>query len=325
MKYSPVIFLIIFILFYGCDRLTQTDTPEDNLPPAQPQNLSIYSAYDGVIVIQWDNNTEPDLTGYIIYRSVGDTSDFNKLTSTQSNFYVDDSLEYNTEYFYRISATDRNNRESSKSKVVSAKPVNKYRPLNPLYLEINARNWDNDVSIVLFWQQAEETDVIGYNIYRSDQANFNADSSSLLAFSPVNNFTDKNNLEFYKNYYYKIKAVDQGHQLSDPSTEVTDLIFEIPEMISPPNNSTTEYFDNFLLKAVKHPATYKIILQTNQYFDEIWSKEMYSIVLDDTIAILFDASYIYSGRKYYWRVATYSGFSSEPNSISELHSFTIKK
>ncbi len=74
--------------------------------------------------------------------------------------------------------------------------------------------------------------------------------------------------------------------------------------------------------ALQTPATYKIVVQRNEYFDEFYDKTIFSNTTNDTLAIDFSPTYLYY-QTYYWRVITYSQ-SSEPNSISKLYSFTLK-
>jgi hypothetical protein len=128
-------------------------------------------------------------------------------------------------------------------------------------------------------------------------------------------------LELAKRYYYIIRAVDRGGLLSTESDIVSDEIYDCPGLIYPVNNSTLQYFTSFKIFALTHPANYKIILQENQFFGEVWSKEFNSDIVNDTINILFDYPYVRSNITYYWRIVTFS--SIEPNSISTLNNFEL--
>jgi len=325
-KYSGI-FLFIFLAFLpvGCDRQTGTDVSDNDIPPSVPSSLSVYSASDGEVIIEWKANIESDVKGYHIYRRTKHTESV-KIYFTENDFYFDDSLNYDTTYFYKITAVNIENKESGFTSEVSANPINRFRPSRPGFIRINARNWPNEISIYLNWQRNYETDIAGYNIYRSSSSSFTADSNSFIDFTQNINFRDTLNLSFYTSYYYKIKAVDKGDLLSDESSEVEDLILEIPEVIFPEDNSDINFFDEVILKAVKVPATYRVGLQTNMFFGEIWSTEVESSVVDDTLRIAFDNPPRLSiNTTYYWRVITYSGYSTEPNSVSDLFNFTLRE
>jgi hypothetical protein len=324
LKSDLIIIIISLLLITGCDRITDSNDSDDGLPPAAPASLSVGYSSDGIIYIEWIGSAEPDLAGFNIYRSIGDTSGFKKIYTTKNDYFYDDSLSYDSVYYYKVSAFDTQNRESGKTDAVSSVPINRYNPEVPRSPEINARNWIGNISIYLNWQSGSESDLAGYYIYRSNTDDFKPDTTNYVGLTTTTNFLDKSGLEFYKKYYYKIVAVDKGGLKSEPSIELTDMIFEVPEVIYPDDNSYIAYFENFIIKALKQPAHYKIILQTNEYFGEIWSREISTDTVSDSIAILFDAGYIYSDKKYYWRIITYSGYSSEPNSISKLYSFIIK-
>ena len=155
-KLLSIIF-ISSIIFLSCDRTTEIiDDP--GIPPSVPRGLRIFYASDGEIVIDWNSNSEPDVKGYNIYRRT-EFSDTVKIAFINDNFFFDDSLEYDTTYFYKITAVNLWNRESNFSSEVSAKPENEYNPETPFGLRINARNWENDISIFLYWIQNEESDV----------------------------------------------------------------------------------------------------------------------------------------------------------------------
>ncbi len=313
--------LTIILLVSGCERPTDSGPGDSAIPPAVPVNIRVYFAYDGEILIVWSENREPGLSHYNIYRKEEDT-DYQKIASTKNNYFFDDSLSYFSTYYYRVSAVDIWERESEKSSEVSAKPENLYAPKKPAGLFINARNWEGEKSIYLSWQRNHESDIAGYVIHRSESPDFMPDSSNQIKFTPHISFSDTSGLEIHKTYYYKIIAVDHGNLFSIPSDEVHDQIFDMPVLIHPENNMTLQYFREFILMAVNAPAAYKIIVQRNQYFDEFWTTEFSTNIINDTLKVPFNPVYLEPNKTYYWRAATYS-VSSEPNSISPINSFTV--
>jgi fibronectin type 3 domain-containing protein len=324
LKSKKYFTLLLLPIMFGCDRVISNNSNESGLPPAVPVNLQVFFAQDGTIGFEWKNNVEINLTGYNIYRSINDTLNFINIYFTDQNYFYDDSLSYDTTYYYCITALDDQNRESNKSVIISARPINYSPPSAPVNLSVNARNWIDSISIYLKWDPNFESDIAGYQIFRNENQNFNMDSTNLIGFAGTNSYSDKKNLELYKNYYYRINAIDKGGMVSDPSQEVTDLILDIPRVYYPPDKSIVTYFDNFKIGSLAVPAAYQIVVQTNEYFGEIWNNEINSSVINDTIYIPFNINSINTDVPYYWRVITYSN-SSDPNSISPLYSFTIKQ
>lgn len=315
--------LITVLIFLGCDRREEM-IEDPGIPPAVPSGLAFFYASDGEIGIEWRFNSDPDIRGYNIYRRT-DSTESKKISFVSDNYFFDDSLFYDTTYYYKVTAVNLWDRESNFSDEISAKPENRENPRKPIGLRINARNWEGDISIYLYWLQNVESDVEGYNIYRGISPGFTPDNTNFIGFTNTADFSDTSSLNFYQNYYYKISAKDRGGLISSPSEEVNDLIYEIPEVIHPPDNSTVEFFENFLIKSIDVSATYRIGLQTNKYFGEIWSNTISSEKVNDTIRVGFNPSSLQVNKVYYWRIATYSGNSSDPNSISKLFSVTFKE
>ncbi|QQS37392.1 MAG: hypothetical protein IPM56_05400 [Ignavibacteriales bacterium] len=305
----------------SCERPTDLSNNDDGIPPAVPSGLRVYYASDGEIGIEWLHNSEPDMRGYNVFRRTDSTS-FQLIRFTASDFLEDDSLYYDTTYHYKISAVDFSGKESETTYEVNATPINRYNPTRPRYPEINARNWEGKKSIFTRWEKWFDTDISGYYIYRSEDPAFTPDSTTFVNFSPVTSFNDtSSDLQLNKRYYYRIKTVDKGGLLSESSDLVSDEIYDFPVLLYPPDGSSVNYFEQFKILSLSHPATYKIILQENQFFGEVWSKQFTSQTVDDTINIEFDFPYPRTDLRYYWRIITYS--SNEPNSISQLMNFAI--
>ena len=323
-KFCKYFSLLLLLITSSCTRPIEINNSDNNIPPAVPTNVNIFESFDGEIGIEWQNNSELDLKGYNVYRRT-DSTKYILIKFTSDNYIIDDSLNYNTTYYYEITAVNTSNLESSPSAEVSATPKNVYKPYPVQNITINARNWEDTISVYLSWVPSGETDISGYNIYKSVSPTFAADSSTIIAFTKNDYYSDTSNLKLYTNYYYKVRAIDKGGLISDETPAVTDEIFEIPAIIFPENNAVVSPFYHFLITTLKVPATYKIIVQTNEFFGEIWSNTISTSKTQDTLSINFNPTYIYSGKYYYWRIVTFSQDNSEPNSISRLYKFIIKQ
>ncbi len=96
----------------------------DTIPPAMPTGL-IATAGDGNVGLDWDDNTEPDLGGYTVYRSTtpgGPYSVANGSPLAVSQFF-DFGLSNGTTYYYVVSATDLSANESLTSSEANGTPV----------------------------------------------------------------------------------------------------------------------------------------------------------------------------------------------------------
>jgi hypothetical protein len=94
-------------------------TPEDVFPPAEPKGLHA-SAAPASIELSWEPDTEPDLAGYRVYRSV-DGGEFERIAEvSQVPAYSDQKVERGKTYRYAVTAVDRAGNESRRSSVVEA-------------------------------------------------------------------------------------------------------------------------------------------------------------------------------------------------------------
>lgn len=319
-KYFFII-IILSLSVISCERLTETSVSDDGIPPAVPVGLRIVFSYDGEVGLEWNANNEADIRGYNVYRRENKTASI-LIAFTSDNYFFDDSLNYNSQYYYKISAVDLSGKESAATLEVLAEPKNIYSPIAPRFPLINARNWENNLSVYLSWEKSFESDVNQYLIYRSLDQNFNADSISFIGGITYNYFTDTTSLEKETKYYYKIKAMDKGGLISQPSDEVSDEIYEQAELIFPQDSSEVNFFDYFKIKMIDKPATYRISVMTNPYIGEYWASEFYSEATNDTISVRFNPDYVDANITYYLRIAVYS-VSEQPNSISNLYNFII--
>ena len=93
----------------------------DTTPPAKPIGLTSTGTPDGVF-LDFDDNAEPDLAGYNVYRSTSATGTFAKLnggTLRATSDFTDTAAAAGTAYFYRVTAVDQTGNESAVSSTVT--------------------------------------------------------------------------------------------------------------------------------------------------------------------------------------------------------------
>ena len=96
--------------------------PVDNIAPAAPTNLAA-TAGDAQVLLDWDDNTEPDLAGYNLYRSVTSTGPYTQINVglLVISTYTDTTVTAGVTYYYVVRASDGTN-ESANSNEASATP-----------------------------------------------------------------------------------------------------------------------------------------------------------------------------------------------------------
>ncbi len=91
-------------------------TPVDRFAPATPRGLSALAA-PASVELSWEQNTEPDLAGYIIYRAEGEKP-FEPLAKCATPAFSDQQVQPGRLYRYAVSAFDRAGNQSDRSPAV---------------------------------------------------------------------------------------------------------------------------------------------------------------------------------------------------------------
>ncbi|MBN1301733.1 MAG: hypothetical protein JW995_11010 [Melioribacteraceae bacterium] len=314
---------ICAIVLTSCERISQSDIIDDGVPPVPPSIVDVYYASDGEIGVEWNRVAESGIKKYNIYKGVNDSTHLIFLDFTTNNYFTESYLEYDSVYFYAVTSVDVFDEESIYSQIVSARPENRYRPYPPFNVEINARNWNDSISIVLNWYPPADTDIKGYEIYRDQMENFDVENILPVGYSPVNSFTDNCKLRLLTSYYYKIVTVDKGNLKSTPTQSVNDLIHDTPVLVYPTDGQVLKSDFDFEFNTISVPSDYKLIIQRNEFFDVIYEKIFSSSSSGRQISVSAQPAVFELYKKYYWRIITYSKGYSTPNSFSEIRSFTI--
>ena len=91
-------------------------------PPAIPTGLTVGTVTSSNISLDWDDNAEPNITGYRVYRSTDDAN-FSVVGNPSASSYTDTGLSPETLYYYRVTALNDNpppNDESAQTTSVNA-------------------------------------------------------------------------------------------------------------------------------------------------------------------------------------------------------------
>jgi hypothetical protein len=92
-------------------------TPRDQTPPEAPKGLTVVPGV-GRAFVTWNENSERDLAGYHLYRSVRSGGGFLRLTDKPLNrtTYSDETVKPGATYVYTVTAVDAAGNESAASK-----------------------------------------------------------------------------------------------------------------------------------------------------------------------------------------------------------------
>lgn len=206
-----------------------TPSGPDTDPPSQPAGLTVTDPGTGdVLYLRWNTNTESDLLGYCIYRSVSSETyappdeSYRRIGSgpvdTADTSYTDTSVSRDVYYFYRITAVDQAGNESAPSNPSSTFATDITPPAQPQGFKVIELDTGRDVE--LRWRENNEPDLAGYQLYRAEDAAGPFDLVQVLG--PGETSCQETGLVQGQWYYYYLTAVDEDGNGSN-RTEVLSV------------------------------------------------------------------------------------------------------
>lgn len=197
-------------------------TEVDKQVPSPPTGLQIESQDEGTL-LTWSPNVEQDVAGYNIYRSDTRGAFHFKLTSElvpaspQPSYKDTFHLDEGRAYYYAVTAVDGAGNESIKSAEASSSDM------EPPSLPGGVRLKPDEGNIVITWFPNTESDLAGYNVYRSSSPNepHARINAGLLHSSTHPPYLDSFGVVQDRIYHYVVTAVDGEGNESAKSVEVT--------------------------------------------------------------------------------------------------------
>lgn len=199
--------------------------PKDKTPPAAPSGLTGFISRTGEVKLKWDNNTEPDLDGYLVFYSNYSDGDYSQWTSkpNKSNEY---NATINTSFsmdsiFIKIAAVDVRFNKSPYSQVLRMARPDITAPAKPIIHHLLGR----ETGVRIAWSLPTDNDLASIVLQRkfSSGSNWKIIHTVNLKF-PVeypleqgellpSNFVDSSSLE-HRSYDYRLVAEDNSHNVS---------------------------------------------------------------------------------------------------------------
>ncbi|MCK4681224.1 S8 family serine peptidase, partial [bacterium] len=219
-------------------RVTSTVMPEANqdfsvvtsfaggapdLPPDAPTGLgAVPGSGEGEIDVSWNANSEPDFDHYRLERD--DSPSFSSPSSftTTSTYYDDSGLVPDDTYYYRVFAVDAGANESDPSATASS-DAQDLPPAPPTGLVAVTGTLEGEIEIS--WNPNPELDFDHYLLERSTAPDFEPGSEPFEGQAVT--YTDTG-LVPGETYYYRVFAVDEGGNESDPSNVDSAVATDLP-------------------------------------------------------------------------------------------------
>ncbi len=239
--------------------------------PSTPLNLK--SKLSGTtLVLTWDK-PEYDggvpIEGYNIYASSSEVDGYELVGESISRFYTDDTLEFGTTYFYRISAINQKG-ESNMSDPVEITPLD--LPDKPIYV---AASFEGS-HILLTWSVTGSQESLSFNVYRTK---VQGTPYIKVATTNTTSYTDKD-FTVGEHYYYAVSAVNSAGEgeLSDealvgtytpPSKPESIVLFASQDGVTIvwlPGNSSFMPADYYLIFKSLDNETYANIGNTTELY-----------------------------------------------------------
>ncbi|XEC94550.1 fibronectin type III domain-containing protein [Paenibacillus tarimensis] len=185
-------------------------------PPAAPETLTVLSASRDGVVLQWSSVT--DAVYYNLYRSIGDTETYLKLTQTADVGYKDTAVVAGSSYTYYATALNGSGLESAPSPSATATvPLVITPPEAPADLEVisvTAR------TVELQWTASEGAD--GYAVFRSAAVDGPFAEIGTAQTAAYSDETDTSSV-----WYYQVKASNEAGY-SEGSNVAQSTVYQPP-------------------------------------------------------------------------------------------------
>ncbi len=311
--------------FSGCEQVTPLSPYDSGLPPAVPENLRVVTATDGVIILRWWENIDPEYSSYRLYRGINDSVNLVMYKELRTNFFRDEGLFYDSTYFYAVSSVGRNGKESRKAFFQGIKPLNNTDPVLPFLINVRPVNFEGRLIVSFEWSRDENPDLKGLEVYRSTNAGFVPTPNDFMLLLDDSNDTDSLALSHSVNYYYKFRTADKGGRFSGFSKDYPAFLFPQSEKLFPLNGAILPLFDVFSVRSLPWDLEYEIIVYESPVINEFWRSNRYRRSETGELFIPFTAYSLALNKKYYWRVAVYLPGSINAVYWSDLSSFQISQ
>ncbi|MBI5788981.1 MAG: hypothetical protein HZA78_09025 [Candidatus Schekmanbacteria bacterium] len=174
-----------------------------NAVPQTPQNFQVLSGLAQRVVLHWRANSEPDLSGYKIFRSKENSADFRllkEISGRETEEYTDKDLESGVTYYYVMSAYYDDKHESLLTAPISAITKDAPGASTGLTAQGGPRH------IIIYWQANPEADIKFYRLWSAEAPEQKFEQIAEMSKDTLR-YADKD-LDDAQTLYYKLQAVN---------------------------------------------------------------------------------------------------------------------
>jgi pectin methylesterase-like acyl-CoA thioesterase len=178
---------------------------KDGTRPVAVKSLTAVRTDSG-ITLDWADNTEADLAGYVVTRATTSGGTYTKLTATpvKPSSFEDDTATAGGSYYYKVTAVDFGGYASSAASV-AVLPPDTTAPA-----AVRGMTTSADTSRVkLDWTSNTESDLAGYNVYRATAADGPYTKLTSTAPRTSSDYSDTA-APVGVTSYYRVTAVDKS-------------------------------------------------------------------------------------------------------------------
>lgn len=220
---------------------------EDVTPPSAPTDLRYTMRPDGIVVLRWSPNPEPDVRGYQLYAANDTTHAWQQVSGTA---VIKDTIAYDTTVvlglnqryiYYRLKAVDYAGNSSEFSDILQVQRLSYDKPITCVIDSV----WQNDSTVFMNWRTQAEHNVIAYRLYRRQKGENSpwvivqtVDASKVPG--NIVHTEDMPPFDRKNRYFYAIEAVSTAHIVSDLSYPVGVRVTG-PDLIDVPLTLTASY------------------------------------------------------------------------------------
>jgi hypothetical protein len=198
------------------------------LKPSAPTGLNGNSKKYRENTLRWSMNPEPEVEGYIVFRSDNPQGPFEEIKKV----YKRDTVEIEDtgsgkkmvdgqKYYYKVVAfnDDKEKSDPSEPEAIVAKggpnPPSKLTAVSGMIREIQLK-----------WAKSDDGDTVGYRVFRSGGENDKFDEiadigSETLNYTDKPKERDKYTLDDGRKYYYKAASYNREKKMGNPTATVT--------------------------------------------------------------------------------------------------------
>jgi fibronectin type 3 domain-containing protein len=271
---------------------------DDSTPPAVPAGLAGVISPNGLVTLNWTANSEPDLTGYKVFKANSLNEEFVQVTKEiiRSNQFTD-SINLNTltkNVFFKVIALDNRFNASEYSTALELQRPDIVAPASTQFSRVEPNNG----SIYLEWLQGVDDDIQSYQLFRTQGQDTTFTLVATIEATDSNlSYSDKA-ITPGTTYRYKLVVNDQaGLQSTSTFVNVTAIDYGIRPAITDIRTTVNRESREIRLqwtykgtgisgfrifKAVKgSPLRLYKFVPTNQFIDKsliINNKYIYSII-----------------------------------------------